>query len=224
MRDARDSRVIPEDREQPAHHVGLVRVIGQVQVELRDVHRQPGRGEAIQVAQEDFGIGALVEVRLLADAVDELALLQQVDDVEVVGRDAVFDDHVVLVEDELGLREVLARKLEGLDHPVEAGGAGAAERLAVRRRRVQRFIENLDVFEIRITRGYRRHPFLDFLELFRGGQRGDPARLLLAPEQRVELELETVRDGGLIGRVERGPVHGVARAFDAAPFARVLRA
>ena len=59
--------------------------------------------------------------------------------------------------------------------------------------------------------------------LFGLRQAADPARLLAAPDEVVLLERDVVVLGVLVHRVERRPVHLVARPFDGAPLARVLR-
>ena len=128
------------------------------------------------------------------------------------------------------MREVLPRELERRDDPVPAGDAVATQRLdvvAVRRaarRIVQRLVHDFDLVDIGVTRGHGRDTIPRFPRAARrSGSDLDPRRLLVAPDERVPLEREAVGLGQRIGRVGLRPVHDVARAFDRAPLAAVLR-
>ena len=78
-------------------------------------------------------VGTLEEVPLFADAVDQIAVLQQFDQRHVAVGELREDHDVELVDVQLRFREVRARHLERLDDPVVARRTCAAQRFAVTR-------------------------------------------------------------------------------------------
>ena len=75
-----------------------------------------------------------------------------------------------------------------------------------------------------ITRRDRREPLVDFLELLFDWQFVDPVRLLVAPDEHVEMERQAVVLGQVVSRVQVVPVEHVACRLRRTPLARVLRA
>ena len=75
------------------------------------------------------------------------------------------------------------------------------------------------------TLARQRDPLFDLGALLRlrESRVRQPVRELRAPHQRVELERVAVLLRPVVGRVRRGPVHRVARAFDRTPLGGVLR-
>ena len=159
----------------------------------------------------------------------------------VVARVGVGD--AVVVEHQLRVGEVLLRQAEGVEDPVPAGAVGAvgaAERPRVVAagvavvalvggvravgRIVQRLVDDLEPLDVRVALRDRREPLLDLHQLLLGRQRGHPRRLLVAPDEHVEVEREAVglREG--VRLVEVRPAHrrGPRRSGRAAPLARVL--
>jgi hypothetical protein len=53
---------------------------------------------------------------------------------------------------------------------------------------VERLVHDVHQSDVRVALGRERHPLLDLCELLDGGEAREPARLLLTPDQRVELE------------------------------------
>ena len=122
----------------------------------------------------------------------------------------------------------LAREAERLEHPVPARRAVAAERLDVvavagaARRIVQRFVDDVDLVDVRVAGRDAGEPLLDLLALLVDRQALHPRRLLVAPDQRVHPERDLVDDRAVVGRVEVAPVRHVALRLGAAPLAAVL--
>ncbi len=185
----------------------------------------------------------LERVRLQPDDVDEVLALEDVDDLQVlVGRGGHAGDRDV-VEHQLGVGEVLLGQAEPVEDPVIARAVGAvvaAECLDVvaaggevrarvlGRRPVRRIpgalVDDLQHVDVRIAGGDGREPLLDLRQLLLGREVRHPGRLLVAPQQDVEVELGVVRLGEVVGLVERGPAHrrGPRRPRRAAPLAGVL--
>ena len=158
--------------------------------------------------------------------------------VGVVVGDAVVVDH------QLRVREVLLRQPEGVEDPVPpravgpvgpterprvvAAGAAAVALIEGRRavgRVVQRLVDDLEPLDVGIARRDAREPLVDLHQLLLSGQRRHPRRLLVAPDQHVEIEREVVGLGEGVDRVEVRPAHGRGsrRTGCAPPLARVLR-
>ena len=93
------------------------------------------------------------------------------------------------------------------------------------RRIPRRLVDHLQPLDVRVAGGDRREPLLDLGELLLGRQRRHPRRLLVAPQQDVEVEREAVGLGEVVGLVELVPAHrrGARRARGDAPLAAVLR-
>ena len=182
--------------------------------------------------------------RLEPDPVDQVLALEEVDDLQVLVRRRRHARDGDVVEHQLGVREVLAREPERVEDPVVARAVGAvvaAERLHVvaARREVRalvlghravrripcRLVDDLQVVDVRVARRDGREPLLDLDELLVRGQVRHPRRLLVAPQQHVEVELEAVCLGEAVRLVERRPAHrrGARRAGRTAPLPGVLR-
>ncbi len=179
MGNAEHGRRGPEGREQVAHAVGLLRVVGQIQVELGDVQRQSRRHEALQVGLQHREFGeALVEMRLLRHAVDQPAVFEDLDDLQIIGGRAGGRQNRKIVEQQFRVREVAARHVERIHYPVPTGDARATERCGVGRRCVQGLVHDVDQIDVRVARRDRAHPLVDFGKLLVRGQARDPGGLL----------------------------------------------
>jgi hypothetical protein len=152
-----------------------------------------------------------------ADVVDQATSLEQVDDCQVGSRRSVSVGDAVVVQHQLGIREVFPRQREGVDDPVPAGVAIAAQCLDVvavggaTRRVVQRLVDHFDLLDIRKLLRNRREPDANRFLLLGNRQAFDPGRLLVTPEQRVPLERGAGGARLVIGRACRGPVEGRSR-------------
>ena len=176
--------------------------------------------------------------------VDQVLALEDVDDLQVLRGGGVGVGDAVVVEHQLGVGEVLLGQPEGVEDPVPAravGAVGAAQRAGVVaarvavvalvggvgavRRVVQRLVDDLQPLDLRVALGHGREPLLDLHELLLGGQRGHPRRLLVAPDEHVEVELHAVGLREVVRRVQIAPAHGrgAGRARGTPPLARVLR-
>ena len=242
--------VLPERRHDPAVVAQLDRVAGRaagghaVDVELGDLDRQPGGGEPVEVRPVHRHVpGGRERVTLYADGVDQLLALEDVDDLEVLRGRGVGVRDAVVVEHQLRVGEVLLGQPEGVEDPVPAGAIGAvrtAERPRVVPARVavvalvgrvravgrvvQRLVDDLQPGDVRVARRDGREPLVELGELFLGRQRGHPRRLLVAPDQHVEVEREAVGLGDAVRLVEVVPAHRrrARRPGRAAPLAGVL--
>ena len=182
-------------------------------------------------------------VALFTDGVEQVLALEDVDDLQVLGRRAVGVGDAVVVEHQLRVGEVLLRQPEGVEDPVPAGAVGAvgaaerprvvAARVAVAalvggvravRRVVQRFVDDLQPLDVRVAQGDGREPLLDLDQLLLGAQCRHPRRLLVAPDEHVEVKRPAVGLREVVCLIEVGPAHrgGTAGARRAAPLARVL--
>jgi len=93
-----DRGVRPEDREELAHTQSLLSVVREVEIELRDVDRQTGCREGIQVRRQSREVWrTLVEMALFADSVDQALIVEQINDRQVTLRSArEREDRVVV--------------------------------------------------------------------------------------------------------------------------------
>jgi len=132
-------------------------------------------------------------------------------------------DDPVVVQMKLGVRECFSRPFEGPYDPVPACGTRTAERIAERRRSMERLIHDIDESRIRITLTCGLDPLQHLSPLFVGRQIVDPARRLIAPNERVEFERNPVALRVVIDHIRVAPVHHVARCFYGAPLRSVFR-
>nr|GFD04122.1 hypothetical protein [Tanacetum cinerariifolium] len=131
--------------------------------------------------------------------------------------------------------EVLAGQLEGLDNPIPARGAAAAQRVdiaaAIRPRGsggwlvrgLIHYVDKVDALALKVG-SHRLKPRVDGRQLLGVGQVtvSEPGRLLRAPDEGVEAKWPAARHCLGIGRIGFGPVKGAAGAFHGAPFAAVF--
>ena len=201
----------------------------------------------VRVARDRRRVGdagdELERVRLQPDHVDQVLALEDVDDLQVLVRRGGHAGDRDVVEHQLGVGEVLLGQAEPVEDPVVARAVGAVvapERLHVvaaggevrarvlGRRPVRRIpgalVDDLQHVDVRVARRDGREPLLDLRQLLVGRERRHPRRLLVAPQQDVEVELDVVGLREVVGLVERGPAHrrGPRRPRRAAPLARVL--
>src|SRR3569833_3073789 len=129
-----------------------------------------------------------------ANAIDEVAHLQQLDDLEVARRSITVVGDAEVIEYQLCIREELAGQRERVDDPVPSSGARTAQGVEVIafsrtvRRIVQRLVHYVDLLQIRELARNGGEPDADCFLLLCYRQGLDPGRLLTAPEQIVPLE------------------------------------
>src|SRR5262249_26166178 len=105
--------------------------------------RRGRAGQVVVVVLEGMGLDA--------DAIDEIARLQQLYDLEVARRRIPVVGDAVVIEYQLCIREELAGQREGIDDPVPSSGARTAEGVDVIAssravwRIVQRLVHHVDL-------------------------------------------------------------------------------
>src|SRR3569833_4686835 len=123
-----------------------------------------------------------------ANAIDEVARLQQLDDLEVARRRIPGVGDAEVIEYQLCIREALAGQRERVDDPVPSSGARSAQGVEVIafsrtvRRIVQRLVHYVDLLQIRELTCNSGEPNEDCFLLLCYRQSLDPSRLQNSPE------------------------------------------
>src|SRR5690606_41711009 len=95
-------------REVLIEDVGMASILGEVDVEHRhtDGHTRSGQGRQIGFNHRNFS--SFQEVRLYPDPVDQPACLQDLNDLQVVLGEALQNQDLIIIEQQLRARKVLA--------------------------------------------------------------------------------------------------------------------
>ncbi len=227
--------MLPENRED-ALVLCKLRLVGRpIDFELRNHQRQARGCQSIEVSLRDLGVDRRGEgMALNRHDIDEIFLLKQLHDGEVAFGGLLGIRHIILIHDELRVREVFARHTEGGEYPIPASRSRPAERfvvvsalrivlVSVPGRIIHRLVHHLDIVQRRVALGDLRVTFRELLELLLRRKLADPGRLLISPDERMEAEGEPIvlRQG--VGLVERAPVQLVADGLKRRPFPGVFR-